>query len=133
MFDVEICENLKYKKVRLTFSHASFLPTLSLFNTIHLVQAFIMKYSLSIAAFAAFAVAAPTETLQDREPTRLNARAACASAVTLTPGSNPFSGRTLHANSFYASEVAAAVTALTDSSLASSAAAVGKVGSFLWL
>jgi cellulose 1,4-beta-cellobiosidase len=92
-----------------------------------------MKYSLSLAALAAVAVAAPTETLDSREPTRLNARAACASAVTLAPGSNPFSGRTLHANSFYASEVAKAVDAITDSSLKTKAAAVGKVGSFLWL
>lgn len=92
-----------------------------------------MKYSLSFAALAAFAAAAPTDTIENREPSRLKNRAACASAVTLSPGSNPFSGRTLHANSFYRSEVEAAVAAITDSSLAASAAKVADVGSFLWL
>jgi cellulose 1,4-beta-cellobiosidase len=94
-----------------------------------------MKYSLTLAAFAALAVAAPTETVEKREP-ELVARqsgSACAAAVTLAAGSNPFTGRTLHANSFYASEVTAAVAAISDSSLATKAAAVGKVGSFLWL
>jgi len=92
-----------------------------------------MKYSLSLAALAAVAIAAPTETIENRDPSRINARAACAAAVTLAPGSNPFTGRTLHANSFYASEVATAVEAITDASLKTKAAAVGKVGSFLWL
>ncbi len=90
-----------------------------------------MKYSLGLAACAAFALAAPTETVESRDG--LQARAACASAVTLAPGSNPFSSRTLHANSAYASEVAAAVEAISDDSLKAKAAAVGKVGSFLWM
>jgi len=90
-----------------------------------------MKYSLSLAALAAVAIAAPTETSKNLNP--IKARAACASAVTLKPGANPFTGRTLHANSFYASEVETAVAAISDSDLAAKAAAVGKVGSFLWL
>jgi cellulose 1,4-beta-cellobiosidase len=96
-----------------------------------------MKYFLGLAALAAVAVAAPaespTETIKEREPSRLNARAACASAVTLTPGSNPFSGCTLHANSEYAKEVNAALANMTDTSLAAKASAVAKVGTFLWL
>jgi len=92
-----------------------------------------MKYSMSLAALAAVAVAAPAEKVESRDPSRIEARAACTTAVTLTPGTNPFSGRTLHANSFYASEVATAVESITDSSLKTKAAAVGKVGSFLWL
>lgn len=92
-----------------------------------------MKYSICLAAFAAVAIAAPTETLDSREPTKINARAACGSAVTLTPGSNPFSGRTLHANSFYASEINTAMASMTDDSLKTKASAVAKVGSFLWL
>lgn len=88
---------------------------------------------MSFAALAAVAIAAPTETLDSREPTRLNARAACASAVTLAPGSNPFTGRTLHANSFYASEITTAIASMTDEALKTKAAAVAKVGSFLWL
>ena len=84
-----------------------------------------MKYFLSLAALAAMAVAAPTEPLQ--------ARAACASAVKLAAGSNPFSGRTLHANSAYASEISTAMASVTDTSIKTKASAVAKVGTFLWM
>lgn len=92
-----------------------------------------MKYSLGLAACAAFALAAPapTETIEKKD--NIQARAACASKVTLAPGSNPFASRTLHANSAYASEVALAVAAISDESLKAKAAAVGKVGTFLWM
>lgn len=92
-----------------------------------------MKFLLSTAALLTSAFAAPTETLDSREPTRLDARAACASAVTLTPGTNPFSGRTLHANSVYAAEVNSAIASMTDTSLEAKASSVAKVGTFLWL
>ena len=92
-----------------------------------------MKYSMSLAALAAVAVAAPAEKVDSREPSRIEARAACTTAVTLAAGSNPFSGRKLHANSFYASEIATAVEAISDASLKAKAAAVANVGSFLWL
>jgi len=92
-----------------------------------------MKYSLAAAAFAALTSAAPSPTIQDRTPSRLNARAACASAVTLTPGSNPFSGRVLHANSEYAKEISTAMANVTDSTLKAKASAVAQVGTFLWL
>ena len=91
-----------------------------------------MKYSLGLAACAAaLALAAPTETVESRDG--LQVRAACSSKVTLAPGSNPFSSRTLHANSAYASEIAAAVATITDDSLKTKAAAVAKVGTFLWM
>ncbi|TVY78202.1 1,4-beta-D-glucan cellobiohydrolase CEL6C [Lachnellula suecica] len=90
-----------------------------------------MRYSMGIAALAAVVVAAPTETVQDSHP--IKARAACASAVTLTPGSNPFSSRTLHANSAYASEISTAMASVTDASITAAGAAVAKVGTFLWL
>ncbi|KAG4434385.1 1,4-beta-D-glucan cellobiohydrolase cel6c [Cadophora sp. M221] len=92
-----------------------------------------MKYSLGLAACVAFALAAPapTETIEKKD--NIQARAACASKVTLAPGSNPFASRTLHANSAYASEVALAVAAMSDESLKTKAAAVGKVGTFLWI
>tara|TARA_R110002060_G_scaffold38252_1_gene49418 strand:- start:1496 stop:1774 length:279 start_codon:yes stop_codon:yes gene_type:complete len=92
-----------------------------------------MKYFFGLAACAALALAvpAPTETIEKKD--NIQARAACASAVTLAPGSNPFASRTLHANSIYAAKVADAVAAMSDESLKTKAAAVGKVGTFLWM
>ncbi|KAJ7099854.1 glycoside hydrolase family 6 protein [Mycena crocata] len=58
-------------------------------------------------------------------------RAACTSAVNLT--GNAFTGRTLKAHSFYASEVNAAVAKITDASLKTKAAKLASVGSFFWL
>ena len=80
--------------------------------------------SLSVAAaLAATAHAAPAKSLRSRD--------ACADPVTLT--GNPFTGRTLHANSFYADEVNAAIKNLSDPSLAGPAGQVAKTGTFLWL
>jgi cellulose 1,4-beta-cellobiosidase len=87
-----------------------------------------MKYSFSLAAFAAFVAANPTPTLEKKDSV-----AACSSAVTIAPGSNPFTSRTLHANSAYASEIAAAMASVTDTSITSQASAVAKVGTFLWM
>jgi len=90
-----------------------------------------MKYSLSLAAFAALAAATPTPTLEKDDVAA--AGAACASAVTIAPGSNPFASRTLHANSAYASEISAAMANVTDATIQAKGAAVAKVGTFLWL
>jgi cellulose 1,4-beta-cellobiosidase len=87
-----------------------------------------MKYSFSFAAFAAFVAANPTPTLEKKD-----AGAACASAVTIAAGSNPFSSRTLHANSAYASEISTAMASVTDASTQAQGAAVAKVGTFLWM
>ncbi|KAH8653157.1 putative Exoglucanase 3 [Tricladium varicosporioides] len=90
-----------------------------------------MRYSFGIAAFAALATAAPTETVKEvaaRAPA-----AACSTAVKVAAGSNIFSGRTLHANSAYASEISTAMASVTDESIKTKAAAVAKVGSFLWI
>jgi cellulose 1,4-beta-cellobiosidase len=90
-----------------------------------------MKFSQSaVVAFAATAVAAPSATTK-QEPR--NAQAACASAVTLDPSQNPFKKYTLHPNKFYRDEVNAAVEQLSDPSLATAAAKVADVGSFLWM
>lgn len=86
-----------------------------------------MKYSFSLAAFAAFVAATPTPSLEK------DAVAACASAVTLAAGSNPFTGRTLHANSVYAKEISDAMANVTDASIQAAGAAVAKVGTFLWM
>lgn len=90
-----------------------------------------MKYALSLAACAAVAFAAPTETLKKREG--IQARAACAAAVTLAPGSNPFKTRALHANSIYAAEIATAMEDVTDDDIKTKAAEVAEIGTFLWL
>ncbi|KAK2801631.1 1,4-beta-D-glucan cellobiohydrolase cel6c [Emmonsiellopsis sp. PD_5] len=85
-----------------------------------------MKYSLTCAALAAFAVhnvfAAPPQ---------LQKRAACDAPVTLE--GNPFVDRKLHANSFYREEVVAAAEAITDAALKEKALAVADVGTFKWI
>ncbi|KAF9011010.1 cellobiohydrolase-like protein II precursor [Hymenopellis radicata] len=84
-----------------------------------------MKYLafLSVALGAAVALAAPNN----------RKRAACTSAVNIPQSQNPFSGRTLHANSYYGDRVRAAAQNMTDSSLQAAALKVANVGSFLWL
>ncbi len=87
-----------------------------------------MKYALGLAACAALAIATPTKTVEKREPND-----ACASAVTIAAGSNPFTGRTLHANSAYASEIATAMQSVTDTSIIAQASQVAQTGTFLWM
>ncbi|KAI1778174.1 glycoside hydrolase family 6 protein [Hypoxylon cercidicola] len=84
----------------------------------------------SVAVLAVGAAAAPSNTTP-RAATKV--QAACSSAVSLNAKSNVFSKYTLHPNTFYRSEVAKAVEAISDASLKTSAAKVGEVGSFLWL
>jgi cellulose 1,4-beta-cellobiosidase len=84
-----------------------------------------MKATIAATAFAAGALAAPHVSRASS--------AACSSAVTLDATTNVFSKYTLHANTFYRSEVEAAVKNLSDSSLATAAAKVANVGSFLWI
>ncbi|KAL1597256.1 1,4-beta-D-glucan cellobiohydrolase cel6c [Paraconiothyrium brasiliense] len=83
-----------------------------------------MKTSASILALATLAAALPSQKVNKR---------ACDSAVKLSGTENVFKSYTLHPNSFYKAEVAAAVKNLSDQSLATAAAKVGDVGSFLWL
>jgi cellulose 1,4-beta-cellobiosidase len=91
-----------------------------------------MKYSAAIAtAFAAAALAAPSTTTGKKAPRKV--AAACSSAVTLDASTNVFKKYKLHANVFYREEVEAAVQQMSDSSLATAAAAVADVGSFLWI
>lgn len=81
-----------------------------------------MKFqTLLTLAAATGALAAPSPTIHKR---------ACSSPVTLS--GNPFTGRTLFANRFYAEEVEAAVAQISDSSLAAKAAKVKDIGTFMW-
>ena len=90
-----------------------------------------MKFTQSaVLAFAATAIAAPSPT--EKEAPR-PAAPGCSSAVTLDASTNVFKKYTLHPNKFYREEVEAAVKAVSDPSLASAAAKVADVGSFLWI
>ncbi|KAI0389833.1 1, 4-beta cellobiohydrolase [Xylariaceae sp. FL0594] len=86
-----------------------------------------MKSEAVLAIFTAGALAAPSE----KAPR--SSQAACSSAVTLDASTNVWTKYKLHPNTFYRSEVEKAVTQLSDSSLATAAAKVADVGSFLWL
>ncbi|KAI2487156.1 Glyco-hydro-6 multi-domain protein [Pyrenophora tritici-repentis] len=84
-------------------------------------------YSVALASAITGALAAPTPA--DNGP--LAARAACSSPVTLT--GNPFTGRKIYANKFYADEVNKAAAAMTDSTLAAAAKKVADVGTYFWI
>lgn len=88
-----------------------------------------MKYSASaIAALAATVLAAPP-----LEPHQKRQSSGCSSAVNLDASTNVFASYTLHPNSFYRDEVNAAVANMTDSTLATKAAKLADIGTFLWL
>ncbi|EMD92578.1 glycoside hydrolase family 6 protein [Bipolaris maydis ATCC 48331] len=82
----------------------------------------LLSATVASAISGALAFPSPVERRQS---------AVCSSPVTLS--GNPFANRTLAVNSFYASEVKAAVTKITDSSLAAKAAKVADIGSFFWI
>jgi len=84
-----------------------------------------MKFSslLTSITLAIGAQALPSSDVQKR--------AACTSPVTLS--GNPFTGRTLHANSHYGNYVTAAAANITDATLKAKALKVASVGTFLWL
>ncbi|KAI8625684.1 glycoside hydrolase family 6 protein [Xylariaceae sp. FL1651] len=86
-----------------------------------------MKTETLAALFAVGALAAPSNNAPRKSA------AACSSAVKLDASTNVWSKYKLHPNSFYRAEVNAAVGNLSDPSLATSAAKVADVGSFLWL
>ncbi|KAF1915702.1 1, 4-beta cellobiohydrolase [Ampelomyces quisqualis] len=89
--------------------------------------------------FAAILVLAASSVLAAPSPVEngpitaraVNAAAACATPVTLS--GNPFASRKVYANKFYSSEVISAASAISDPALASAAANVANVGTFLWI
>ncbi|KAF1939315.1 cellobiohydrolase-like protein II precursor, partial [Clathrospora elynae] len=83
---------------------------------------------LASAITGAFALPSPTE---NGPITARAAAAACATPVTLS--GNPFASRSIYANKFYSSEVVSAAAAITDTALASAAAKVANVGTFMWI
>ncbi|KAI0134515.1 exoglucanase 3 precursor [Xylariales sp. AK1849] len=92
-----------------------------------------MKVTAAVAAFAAGVLAAPSGEAPTPVRNVPRQAASCAAAVTLDATTNVFKSYTLHANTYYRAEVNAAVANLSDASLATSAAKVADVGSFLWI
>jgi cellulose 1,4-beta-cellobiosidase len=92
-----------------------------------------MRYSLNFVALAAFAATNTYAAPSQLQKVKARQAQGCASAVTIAPGSNIFSGRTLHANSLYAAEIAAAQEGVTDATLKAKMGEVAKVGTFLWM
>lgn len=90
-----------------------------------------MMYSLGFAALAALAVAAPTET--EKKVAQIQPRAACTTAVKLTAGTNPFSGKSFYANEYYKGEIATAMADVADASIKAQGTKVGEIGTFLWM
>ncbi|KAH7087387.1 cellobiohydrolase-like protein II precursor [Paraphoma chrysanthemicola] len=85
----------------------------------------------AVLASAASSVLAAPSPVENGPITARAAAAACATPVTLT--GNPFSGRKIYANKFYSSEVISAASAISDPALATAAAKVANVGTFLWI
>ena len=83
-----------------------------------------MKAFTALLTLAAAANALPSAAVSKR---------ACSSPVRLDAKTNVFKQYTLHPNSFYRSEVEQAVRDISDPSLASAAAKVADVGTFLWV
>jgi cellulose 1,4-beta-cellobiosidase len=83
----------------------------------------------TLLALAAQAIAVPSPTHKEKP----RSVAACSSAVSLDAKTNVWKKYKLHANSFYRSEVEAAVEAISDSSLKAKAAKVADIGTFVWV
>lgn len=81
-----------------------------------------MKLTTAIA-LATTAAAAPNAKRQSA--------GGCESAVTLSGEENVFESYTLHANSFYRSEIEAAIPDM-DADIAAAAEQVAEIGTFVW-
>lgn len=81
----------------------------------------------TLAAFAAGAIGAPSPSVKPRQTP-----GACPAAVELDASTNVWTEYTLHANSFYRSEVEAAAADMTGA-MAEAALEVADIGTFLWL
>lgn len=77
---------------------------------------------------------ASTDTTADPEPSSLSGgTGGCSSAVTLDATTNVWNKYKLHPNKFYRQEVTAAAAKMTNKELASAAAKVASIGTFLWI
>jgi cellulose 1,4-beta-cellobiosidase len=80
--------------------------------------------AVALTGYAATVMAAPSGQLEQRAT-------ACTSAVTLS--GNAFASNTLWANTYYAAEVNAAISSMTDTSLKAKASTIAKTGTFFWM
>lgn len=88
-----------------------------------------MKISAAtLMAFAAGAIGAPQSSIRNM---RRQSPGPCTAPVTLDASTNIWTDYTLHANSFYRSEVEAAAENMTGEA-AQAALRVGDIGTFLW-
>jgi cellulose 1,4-beta-cellobiosidase len=86
-------------------------------------------FAAVLASAASSVLAAPSPVITARA--EVGAAAACATPVTLS--GNPFASRKIYANKFYSSEVISAASAMSDPALATAAAKVADIGTFLWM
>lgn len=82
----------------------------------------------TLVAFAAGAIGAPQKASQSN---RRQAPGGCDAPVELDASTNVWTGYTLHANSFYRSEVEAAAAEM-EGDAAEAALRVADIGTFLW-
>lgn len=95
----------------------------------------IMKglFTAVLASAASSVLAAPSPVEQGPITARAAGAAAAACATPVTLSGNPFASRKIYANKFYSSEVVSAASAMSDPALASAAAKVADIGTFLWM
>jgi cellulose 1,4-beta-cellobiosidase len=95
----------------------------------------IMKglFTAVLASAASSVLAAPSPVEQGPITARAVGAAAAACATPVTLSGNPFASRKIYANKFYSSEVVSAASAMSDPALASAAAKVADIGTFLWM
>lgn len=87
-------------------------------------------FTAILASAASGVLAAPSPVITARAEVAA-AAAACATPVTLS--GNPFASRKIYANKFYSSEVISAASAMSDPALATAAAKVADIGTFMWM
>jgi cellulose 1,4-beta-cellobiosidase len=91
-------------------------------------------FAAILASAASGVLAAPSPVENGPITARADAAAAataCATPVTLS--GNPFASRKIYANKFYSSEVISAASAMSDPALATAAAKVADIGTFMWM
>lgn len=90
-------------------------------------------FAAVLASAASSVLAAPSPVEQGPITARAVGAAAAACATPVTLSGNPFASRKIYANKFYSSEVISAASAISDPALASAAAKVADIGTFLWM
>jgi cellulose 1,4-beta-cellobiosidase len=90
-------------------------------------------FAAILASAAAGVLAAPSPVENGPITARAAGAAAAACATPVTLSGNPFASRKIYANKFYSSEVVSAASAMSDPALATAAAKVADIGTFMWI